>query len=158
MTTARVAEFWHTLRTRLDTPALGVIQGAQGRVYIPSDASQEMPGPDQPAGRTVILPIATLWPVLERQSTDLVPFLVRTDRNDFDAPNYDGLVAAEAAQAEIYGQLQGWCPEGFTFLRVAFAVYRRRAPERLLQRDEVRQCWFLSSDFQFEAAAMAVAP
>lgn len=157
MSNARVAEFWQALKARIDTATLGTIQGGMGRVYVPSDSVEDLDPATAAAGRTVILPVDTLWPVTEGFTSDLVPFLVRTDRNEYDAPGYDALVSAEAAQAEIYRRIQRWLPTGFVQLLVAFQVYRRSPPQRLLVRDETRQIWFLSSVYQFEAAPLAVA-
>jgi hypothetical protein len=157
MSDLRLAEFWSALKSRLNTARMTTLQGGAARIYTADDFPL-VPFPiDAPHGRTVILPVTTLWPQEETGLTTPVAFLVRCDRNWYVAPGYNPLVPLEAAQAEVLKQLDQWVPTGLPWATIITPVFRRYRPQRLPLRDDEDKTWFLSTVYQFDAVPAVMA-
>jgi hypothetical protein len=149
----RLAELWPALQARIDTPdVLKILKG--GRTFRVTEDFADFRGTEGAVwGLQVLKPITTLWP--DREISDefrSVAFQVASYMNA--PPGYDVTEPVEKLQHLVYEQLQDWIPPSNQFKRVlvSFKITRQRPPQTMLDWDEDRSLWMLSSDYMTEAA------
>jgi hypothetical protein len=156
-----IGAFWRAIKTRLDSDTMRAICNPTGTspsepcVYVAGldDYSAEEGTRDEDWGRVVVVPVETLWETPDVEGwTSKIAFLVRVEFNRYATVGYQPDVGLELAQAEAYGLLQRWIPQGLSRVLVAFPVYRGRRPQPIPQVDDERDLLFTSSEFRTELA------
>lgn len=152
-TEPRLAELWAAAKTRLDTATMQSIIGAAGRVQLSWDTLASLAPATEPWGRVVVIPVSGGGGVIESGVVRRVHFVVRCDRNEYRAPNYDPLVSLEAAQSEVRTRLDDWVPTASSKYALVVRVYRKRPAQALPLWDAGERFWFTASTYAVEVLA-----
>jgi hypothetical protein len=148
------AAFWDAVVARVDTLTLQALHRGAGRVLLEGTYTEPPANDDQLWGRTVIVPVQTLWPVAWLPgSPTSIAFLVRSDWNPLRQAGYNPAIEMEAAQRATFEQLQHWSAGVLDGCQVAFPVYLHRAWQQRPLYDRETNTLYLSAEYRCQLAS-----
>lgn len=151
----QLTPLWDQIKQRLiNDPVVQDLLYGPGHVYLEAeDYSRPERDEGVPWMRLVVAPAMSLWPEDGAPGpTQQVAFIVRAECNRFDQIGYDHQLALEAVQQAVQNCLQHYVPPPVAGCNtwVVFPLFMQRMIEPRLLWDDLRQVFFLTSEYRCE--------